>query len=323
MSTEKPLRIAISGGGVAGACLMHACMQYPNLDTHIFEAAPAFREAGMAIGIAGQAQEALSLIGPSAIEALHRSGAVPTKGTFLLVGTGPDVGVELDKIDVTRMGRVESITQRADFLKALLDSVPAERMHANRQLVEIEQPDGDDGEMTLKFSDGTTHVCDVLIGADGIRSFVRKHILGESDPAVNPRSAGFYVLWMMRPYEQARKILGEDLVNKDDHRELVWLSDGSVIMHNISDGGKQVQFVACVYDPSSAGGDEWMKPADIEAEKKTFTHWPPKFRDALSEFLDEEKDPKVMYLWEHPHARTYVKGNVAVMGDAAHATTPW
>ena len=30
-----------------------------------------------------------------------------------------------------------------------------------------------------------------------------------------------------------------------------------------------------------------------------------------------------MYLWEHPPARTYVSGAVYIMGDAAHATTPW
>lgn len=30
-----------------------------------------------------------------------------------------------------------------------------------------------------------------------------------------------------------------------------------------------------------------------------------------------------MYLWEHPNARTYVSGPVCIMGDAAHATTPW
>jgi salicylate hydroxylase len=30
-----------------------------------------------------------------------------------------------------------------------------------------------------------------------------------------------------------------------------------------------------------------------------------------------------MYLWDHPPARTYVSGSVCIMGDAAHATTPW
>lgn len=30
-----------------------------------------------------------------------------------------------------------------------------------------------------------------------------------------------------------------------------------------------------------------------------------------------------MYLWDHLPARTYVSGPICIMGDAAHATTPW
>lgn len=30
-----------------------------------------------------------------------------------------------------------------------------------------------------------------------------------------------------------------------------------------------------------------------------------------------------MYLWEHPPAYSYVSGPICVVGDAAHATTPW
>lgn len=30
-----------------------------------------------------------------------------------------------------------------------------------------------------------------------------------------------------------------------------------------------------------------------------------------------------MYLWEHLPANTYASGPLCVMGDAAHATTPW
>ena len=30
-----------------------------------------------------------------------------------------------------------------------------------------------------------------------------------------------------------------------------------------------------------------------------------------------------MYFWEHPNAHTYVSGPICIMGDAAHATSPW
>lgn len=61
-----PIRIAISGGGLARASLIHSLLPYTHLDVHIFEAAEAFKEAGMAIGVARNALTALDLIGPSA-----------------------------------------------------------------------------------------------------------------------------------------------------------------------------------------------------------------------------------------------------------------
>lgn len=70
------IRIAISGGGLAGATLFHALHRFPHLDVHIFESASAFKEAGMAFGITRNAQAALELIGPTAVQALERAGAV-------------------------------------------------------------------------------------------------------------------------------------------------------------------------------------------------------------------------------------------------------
>lgn len=38
-----PIRIAISGGGLAGATLLHGLLHYPQLDVHIFESADSFK----------------------------------------------------------------------------------------------------------------------------------------------------------------------------------------------------------------------------------------------------------------------------------------
>jgi salicylate hydroxylase len=75
----SPIRIAISGGGLSGATLFHALHRLPHLDVHIFESAPAFREAGLAIGVTRNAQTALELMGSTAIQVLERAGAVPSK----------------------------------------------------------------------------------------------------------------------------------------------------------------------------------------------------------------------------------------------------
>ena len=82
---SKPIRIAISGGGIAGATLMNALLQNPNIDPHIYESAPEFSERGAAVGLSINAQRALTEIGPNMRDALDRAGAVKLNSTRLIL----------------------------------------------------------------------------------------------------------------------------------------------------------------------------------------------------------------------------------------------
>lgn len=68
--SRKPIRVAISGGGLAGATLFHALLKHPHLDIYIFESANAFKKADAAASIAHNALSALKLIGPSTTTSL-------------------------------------------------------------------------------------------------------------------------------------------------------------------------------------------------------------------------------------------------------------
>ena len=46
------LRIAISGGGLAGATLANALVKHPHLDVHVYESALEFSERGASVGLA-------------------------------------------------------------------------------------------------------------------------------------------------------------------------------------------------------------------------------------------------------------------------------
>lgn len=70
-----PLKIAISGGGIASLCLAHCLTsKHPQWEVKIFEAAPELREEGAAIGLGMNAQEALKLMSPSLRESLDDAG---------------------------------------------------------------------------------------------------------------------------------------------------------------------------------------------------------------------------------------------------------
>lgn len=122
---NPPIRIAITGGGFAGATLIYALLKYPHLDVHIFESAPAFREAGGNVGIARNALTALDLMGATAC--LERAGALARKGHSLMLAQGPDAGdsgVMIGAINADDQGQVVSAVQRAALLRELLRDIP-------------------------------------------------------------------------------------------------------------------------------------------------------------------------------------------------------
>ncbi|KAH8434516.1 uncharacterized protein LDX57_012159 [Aspergillus melleus] len=322
MST--PIRIAILGGGLAGASLLHALQPHSHLDAHIFESASAFKESGMAIGMASNALEALDLIGPSIAQCLQRAGAVPMRGVRSMLAQGPRAGEMFAEVDETDgRARVTSIVHRAAFLHELLADVNPERMHVSKQLLRFEAHP--DGSLTLHFADGSTHDCDVLIGADGIRSTVRKLLLGVDDPAAEPRNTGAWCVMVLKPYAAAQASLGAGPVNIENAREYMWIGEGVWMMHNLLQQGQLVQFVVAAYEKDAEGSDRRHRTVGADEIKRLFEGFPPHLVRAVDELICDQPEQTAMYLWDHPPARTYVSesGSVCIMGDAAHATTPW
>lgn len=93
--------------------------------------------------------------------------------SFFLQGKGENAGeLIIEQKNATGMQSVH----RAHFLDELVKAVPAQRAHFNKRLQTIEEKDG--SPVVLYFKDGTTATADIVIGADGIHSAVRKYILG-------------------------------------------------------------------------------------------------------------------------------------------------
>lgn len=72
------LRIAIIGGGLAGATLANALIQIPRLEIQVYEAAPTFSERGAAVALGPNALQALhEILGSGKDDLMKRAGAVP------------------------------------------------------------------------------------------------------------------------------------------------------------------------------------------------------------------------------------------------------
>lgn len=292
MADTRPIRVAISGGGLAGASLLHALLKYPHIDAHIFESSAAFKEAGMAIGVTRNALAALDLMGSSTTQSLERAGAVAMQGVRFLLAEGDNPGSVVDEVDYATAGnkRLTSIVHRADFLRELLADIPQERMHASKKLERVDGASGS-GPITLHFADSTTHECDILVGADGIHSTVRKLVLAEDDPAASPRNTGVWTAMTLQPYAAAQASIGKDAINFEDPREHSWIGRGSFLMHNLLGGGQLVQLVVAAREKEAVGSDRWGRTVSADELRKIYKDWPPHLSKAVESVCPRRPPP--------------------------------
>lgn len=78
---------------------------------------------------------------------------------------------------------------RAHFHGVLLSHLPSTcTTHNAKRLKSYSQPTecSENSSITLTFTDGTTATCDVLIGADGIKSTVRCYMLNQLAESMEP-----------------------------------------------------------------------------------------------------------------------------------------
>ncbi|KAH7067506.1 salicylate hydroxylase [Paraphoma chrysanthemicola] len=313
-----PLEIAIIGGGLAGSTLATALLQHAHLHISIFESAPEFSERGAAVGIATNGQTALREMGKVLGGVIERAGGVVMGSSRICLASGPNAMDVLVDLAGEQRGRV---MHRAALLAELLRPIDEEKKFTNKKVTKIDDDINDNGKVTIHFDDNTTFHADAVIGADGVRGYVRRHILGPDHPALNARPAGFWDCRALMPFAKAKEILGEEYFEVD--RQYGWIGNGGFFMHDVLDGGETVQCVLCQVE--KWGEDEWTRPLDQAGPEKVVEKWSDTpLKGRIVQAMLQNPDLKAYAQTHHSiDAPTYSKNRVCIMGDSAHASTPW
>jgi salicylate hydroxylase len=299
------MRIAIVGGGIGGLTLALA-LRRRGLAADVYEQAAELREIGAAVALAGNANRELERLG--VLDAIAGYACEPSELIWRGWADGRRAAsfpIALDGAYRAKFGAPYFGIHRADLQRVLGGAHGPERLHLGHRLVALEQR-GD--VVRLQFANGRSAEVDVLIGADGVRSTVRAHVAGEERAAFSGTSAFRGIVPV------------SDLRSLPDARALqFWMGPGAHLLHYpIGPDSDDINFFAVVEGPERWTHEAWTAPTESEAAARAFAGWHP----AVVEMVTAVPHRVLWGLFTVRPLKTWRRGRVVLMGDAAHGMLP-
>lgn len=168
------VRIAIIGGGIGGLTTAIALRQF-GFEADVYEQAPILLDVGAAIALWPNATRVLTHLGLT-------EQVLPLSGEMGEICWMDQTGGLVNRVSLQEISDSDSpaiALHRADLQSTLLKAVPQDSIHLAHSLVNLEQTEN---EVIAHFANGHSISADVLIGADGIHSQVRSHLLNDEEP---------------------------------------------------------------------------------------------------------------------------------------------
>lgn len=288
-------RIAIVGAGPAGMATALAAIRL-GFDVTLFERAREIKAAGNILNLWPPPQKVLKLIGVDTQDL-----GAPCHTYFENAKGKRRADVQLPEEVEAEYGGGFIGLLRWGLYQRMIDALPPGVLKLDHHVVSVEDRGGG---VRLTFANGTVHDADVLVGADGINSFVRKHLWGD-EPIRHQRLhlVGGYLFLDKEPE-------GVGIIAHNRTTQVSY----TPIRHEGKWGYEWWVLEAC--DPSAA------PPSDLIGFcRERARGFPKTVRDLL-----EATPLEHMQRWEirdRPPLRAWSKGRIALVGDAAHPTSPY
>ena len=184
--TQRPRRAIIIGAGIAGP-VTAIFLKRAGIDAQVFEARPHSTGIGGGLQIAPNGMHVLAEIGLA--DEMIRRGSVAEAFEFCSQ-SGARLG-SINKNMRERFGQPAVNMCRATLLDAILAAARRRNIEVifEKRLVQIE--DRPDQPVVAHFADGTSAEGDFLIGADGVHSAARGHVIPDGPKPFDTGLIGF------------------------------------------------------------------------------------------------------------------------------------
>lgn len=295
-------RIAIVGAGIGGLTLAIE-LRRQGVRADVYERTAELREVGAAVALSANATRLLrdrTAVG----EPLAEKSADIDALIFREGRTGDEIARVIERDDYhARAGAPYYGIHRADLQQILKGALEPDQLHLSKQCMRVEERSD---AAVIHFADGDTAEADLIIGADGARSVLRKHVLGYDDAQF---SGSFAWRGLVEP---------DKMPNLPDPGAIqFWMGPGGHLLHYPIGTGVQNFFLVKRLDGPWPERN-WVAPAEQGEHLAAFEGWDP----AIIEMISAAPAAERWALFHRPPLRHWSAGRVTLLGDAAHALVP-